>query len=266
MSTMHRSVTPRIWCDLLDGRDLAPLPSADPCPVDVAMFRFPGLPERLALPPLDAHYISFTLAGALDIERDLGRDVERARFRPGMSLILPAGRENAWRWNGATDELHLYVSPSWLGEVGATIGVAAPAPGRAVRVRGSAAALARACAARRAACGRRRRAPVPTGPGRDDRPAAVARALHRAGRAPGARRSGAVAAAAGARRGRAAARSRPVAGGPGRGGRARLAPTSRARSASPRARRRTRTCASGASPGRATCWPARPGRWSRSPG
>ena len=26
------------------------------------MFRFPGLPERLALPPLDAHYISFTLA------------------------------------------------------------------------------------------------------------------------------------------------------------------------------------------------------------
>ena len=128
MSTMHRSVTPRTWCDLLDGRDLAPLPSADPCPVDVAMFRFPGLPERLALPPLDAHYISFTLAGALDIERDLGRDVERARFRPGMSLILPAGRENAWRWNGATDELHLYVSPSWLGEVGATIGVAAPAP------------------------------------------------------------------------------------------------------------------------------------------
>jgi len=128
MSTVHRSVTPRTWCDLLDGRDLAPLPSADPCPVDVAMFRFPGLPERLALPPLDAHYISFTLTGALDIERELGRDVERARFRPGMSLILPAGRENAWRWNGATDELHLYVSPSWLGEVGATIGVAAPAP------------------------------------------------------------------------------------------------------------------------------------------
>ena len=66
MSTTDRTVTPRTWCDLLDGRDLAPLPAADPCPVDVAMFRFPGLPERLALPPLDAHYVSFTLAGALD--------------------------------------------------------------------------------------------------------------------------------------------------------------------------------------------------------
>ena len=59
------------------------------------MFRFPGLPERLVLPPLDAHYISFTLAGSLVIERDLGRELERAGFRPGMSLILPAGRENA---------------------------------------------------------------------------------------------------------------------------------------------------------------------------
>ena len=34
------------------------------------------------------------------------------------------------------------------------------------------------------------------------------------------------------------------------------APTSPARSASPPARRRTRICASGASPGRASCWPA----------
>jgi AraC family transcriptional regulator len=128
MSPTDRTVAPRTWCELLGGRDLAPVPAGDPSPVDVAMFRFPGLPERLALPPLDAHYISFTLAGALDIERDLGRDVERARFRPGMSLILPAGRENAWRWSGATDELHLYVSPSWLGEVAAAVGLAAPVP------------------------------------------------------------------------------------------------------------------------------------------
>jgi AraC family transcriptional regulator len=90
------------------------------------MFRFPGLPVRLVLPPLDAHYISFTLAGSLVIERDLGHELERAGFRPGMSLILPAGRENAWRWNHGTDELHLYIAPGWLGEVALGAGVAAP--------------------------------------------------------------------------------------------------------------------------------------------
>jgi AraC family transcriptional regulator len=120
------AIPPREWVGLLNGRDLAPLPRGESSPVGVAMFRFPGLPERLVLPPLDAHYISFTLAGALVIERDLGHDVERASFRPGMSLILPAGRENAWRWNSGTDELHLYVSPAWLGEVAVAAGVATP--------------------------------------------------------------------------------------------------------------------------------------------
>jgi AraC family transcriptional regulator len=43
-----------------------------------------------------------------------------------MSLILPAGRENAWRWNHGTDELHLYIAPAWLGEVALGAGVAAP--------------------------------------------------------------------------------------------------------------------------------------------
>src|SRR6266704_79478 len=123
---LDQAITPRQWVARLSGRDLAPLPSGEPSPVQVAMFRFPGLPERLVLPPLDAHYISFTLAGAPVIERDLGRDLERAGFRPGMSLILPAGRENAWRWNSGTDELHLYVSPAWLGEVAVAAGVATP--------------------------------------------------------------------------------------------------------------------------------------------
>jgi AraC family transcriptional regulator len=86
------------------------------------------MPERASLPPLDAHYVSFTIAGALVVERDLGRVVERARFRPGLSLILPAGRENAWRWDGGTDELHLYISPAWLGEVAFTVGASSPAP------------------------------------------------------------------------------------------------------------------------------------------
>jgi AraC family transcriptional regulator len=122
------SIAPRQWVARLHGRDMAPLPAAGPAPVDVAMFRFPGLPERLELPPLDAHYVSFTLAGSLIIERDLGRGVERAAFRPGMSLILPAGRENAWRWNRGTDELHLYLSRTWLAEVALAAGVADPEP------------------------------------------------------------------------------------------------------------------------------------------
>jgi AraC family transcriptional regulator len=92
------------------------------------MFRFPGLPARRALPPLDAHYISFTLTGRIVVERELGGRVERARFRPGKSLILPAHRENAWTWDGATEELHLYVSPPWLAELAGAAGLSAPIP------------------------------------------------------------------------------------------------------------------------------------------
>lgn len=121
-------VSPREWVRLLGGVDLAPVPSLPGEPVDVAMFRFDDLPERVELPPLDAHYVSFTLRGALVIERVLGRDAARARFRPGMSLILPAERENTWRWDAATDELHLYVKPQWLAEMAGRVGRVAPQP------------------------------------------------------------------------------------------------------------------------------------------
>jgi AraC family transcriptional regulator len=121
-------VSPREWVRLLGGVDLAPVPHLPGEPVDVAMFRFADLPERVELPALDAHYISFTLRGALVIERDLGRDADRARFRPGMSLILPAERENTWRWDAATDELHLYVEPRWLAEMAGRAGRIAPEP------------------------------------------------------------------------------------------------------------------------------------------
>jgi AraC family transcriptional regulator len=122
------AIRPRQWVGLVGGREMAPVSRADEGPVDVATFRFPGLPARRALPPLDAHYISFTLAGAILVERELGTQVDRARFRPGKSLILPAYRANAWTWDGATDELHLYVSPPWLAEVAAAAGVSSPIP------------------------------------------------------------------------------------------------------------------------------------------
>jgi AraC family transcriptional regulator len=121
-------VSPREWVRLLGGRDLAPVAPLPDDPVDVALFRFGDLPERVALPALDAHYISFTVRGALLIERDLGRLADRARFRPGMSLILPAEQENTWRWDAATDELHLYLTPSWLAEMAGRVGHAAPRP------------------------------------------------------------------------------------------------------------------------------------------
>jgi AraC family transcriptional regulator len=113
---------------LVGGIDMAPGPPAAGSPVDVALWRFPGLPLRRALPPIDAHYISFTVRGAITVERELGRSVDRAEFRPGNSLILPAHRENAWTWDGATDELHLYVAPTWLAEVASQAGVLAPEP------------------------------------------------------------------------------------------------------------------------------------------
>lgn len=113
---------------ILDGEDLAPAAARPAGPVDIGAFHFPGLPTRTSLPAVDMHYISFTLAGSLTVERDLGRGRERAEFRPGKSLILPAHTQNAWSWNGATDELHLYVSPAWLSTLAATVGVAAPKP------------------------------------------------------------------------------------------------------------------------------------------
>jgi AraC family transcriptional regulator len=121
------AVTPREWVSLVGGIDMAPAAPAD-SPVDVALWRFPGLPMRRALPPIDAHYISFTIRGAITVERELGRSVDRAEFRPGNSLILPAHRENAWTWDGATDELHVYVAPAWLAEVASAAGVRAPDP------------------------------------------------------------------------------------------------------------------------------------------
>jgi AraC family transcriptional regulator len=122
------AVTPREWVSLVGGIDMAPAPPVAGSPVDVALWRFPGLPMRRALPPIDAHYISFTVRGAITVERELGRSVDRAEFRPGNSLILPAHRENAWTWDGATDELHLYVAPAWLAEVASEAGVLAPDP------------------------------------------------------------------------------------------------------------------------------------------
>ena len=120
------TLTPHQWVGLLHAEDLAPVPLDREAPVQVAMYRFPWLPQRMVLPAMDAHYISFTLAGRLVIERDAGGPPERCAFRPGMSLIIPAGQENAWRWNRGTDELHLYVSRSWLAETADAAGLAAP--------------------------------------------------------------------------------------------------------------------------------------------
>ena len=180
------------------------------------MFRFAELPERLALPPLDAHYVSFTLAGAL-IERDLGR---RRRPRPvpaGMSLILPAGARTPGAGTPAptscTSTSRRLAGARWP----AAIGRAAPAP-VAIRVRGSAAAIAGAGAAGRSGVRRARRALFRQAL-RDDRAASVARPTAPSARRPvraGWRRR----AAAGPRAGRGRARSRPVAGRPGDGGRA----------------------------------------------
>jgi AraC family transcriptional regulator len=119
-------VTPREWVALMHGLDLAPIPCDAAEPVQVAKFRFPDLPHRSQLPPIDAHYVSFTLAGRLIVERELRGRRERCAFRPGMSLILPAAEENAWCWNRGTDELHLYISRSLLAETADAAGVAAP--------------------------------------------------------------------------------------------------------------------------------------------
>ena len=87
--------------------------------LDIGLFRFGGMPEQTRLPPLDHHFVSFTVQGPLHVERELGGAVERGDFRRGSSLIMAAGQVNTWRWDRPTDELQLFLDPGYLNDVAA---------------------------------------------------------------------------------------------------------------------------------------------------
>lgn len=119
-------VSPARWVAELGGEDLLRARQRSWRGVGVGMWRFAELPERLTLPGMDMHYISFTVRGPLTVERDTDEGRVEAEFLPGRSLIIAAGRENTWRWDRPTDELHLYVDPAFLADVALEAGLDAP--------------------------------------------------------------------------------------------------------------------------------------------
>lgn len=119
-------VSPAAWVAELSGEDLLRARQRRWRGIGVGMWRFAELPDRMTLPGMDMHYISFTIRGPLTVERDTDEGRVEAEFLPGRSLIIATGRENTWRWDRPTDELHLYLDPAFLADVAADAGVHTP--------------------------------------------------------------------------------------------------------------------------------------------
>jgi len=124
--TVGAPVSPREWVRLLGGEEVVAMPTGRWRALDVGLFRFGDMPERLTVAAIDHHYVSFTVRGPLHVERDLGEGLERADFRQGVSLIMGAGQENHWRWDRPTTELQLFLRPGFLEETAEEAGVGAP--------------------------------------------------------------------------------------------------------------------------------------------
>jgi AraC family transcriptional regulator len=119
--------SPAEWEAALGGTQLSALPADRARPFQLGIYRFGALNQRVEAPPVDHHYVSFTIRGHLEVERQLSGGIERAALHDGWSLIMSAGQSNVWRWNRPTDELHLWISPAWLAELAVSSG--APSTG-----------------------------------------------------------------------------------------------------------------------------------------
>lgn len=86
--------------------------------LEVGHYRFPERPEQITAPPLTRHYLSITMEGPTQVERNLSGDFAKAHFAPGTSLIMSAGQPNTWRWNNPTEEIHLSLCPEFLRRMG----------------------------------------------------------------------------------------------------------------------------------------------------
>jgi AraC family transcriptional regulator len=112
----------RDWVQRLGGRGTAPVSFAATRHLAVGRFRFDGLADEVEAPALPFHYVSVSLGGPLRIEARLDGARLAARIRPGQSVIMAAGRSNSWRWDGPTEEAHVFVKPQLLEEVAAESG------------------------------------------------------------------------------------------------------------------------------------------------
>jgi AraC family transcriptional regulator len=105
------------WVQYLGGEAVLQGPSGCAA-LTMGQYRFPERPERFTAPPLARHYLSITLDGPTQVERDLHGDRETAKFAPGTSLIMSADQPNSWRWDRPTEEIHFYLCPDFLRRIG----------------------------------------------------------------------------------------------------------------------------------------------------
>ena len=110
------------WIGKLGGSPVKPQSFAASPVLAVGHFRFDGLAEEVEAPQLPYHYISVTLGGPLVIEARLGGENVKARVLPGQSLIMAAERSNIWRWDGPTEEAHVFLHADFLERVAADAG------------------------------------------------------------------------------------------------------------------------------------------------
>lgn len=113
----------RQWVAQLGGQGLLPTSYAVTPAFAVGYFRFEPLIEEIEAPSLPFHYISVTLGAPLRIEANVGDKRVNVRVRKGQSMIMAAGRNNSWRWDGPTDDAFIFLRPEYLKGVAEQTGI-----------------------------------------------------------------------------------------------------------------------------------------------
>jgi AraC family transcriptional regulator len=106
-------IQPAAWARLMPT---APLLSSEALGWEkIALYRFRN-PKRWQMhqPPLACHFIAAHLANPSKLSMRLNGRWQRGRTTPGEVIIMAAGCENAWEWDGEIDELHLCLNTDVL--------------------------------------------------------------------------------------------------------------------------------------------------------
>lgn len=90
---------------------------------NLAARRYHHVPARISAPALDHHLVTFYLRGSGRVDMRLNDAFQRGAICPGKLLIMNAGQENQWEWDGSPDVLHAYLSPEYMSSLALEIGV-----------------------------------------------------------------------------------------------------------------------------------------------
>lgn len=120
------SAAAKSWIDALGGQPAQTTSFAASSALVIGRFRFGVLNDEVEAPRIPLHYISVCLSEPIRIEARLEGPRVTGRLGRGQSMILGAGRANAWRWNGVTEEAHVFLVPQFLDEIADDLGAGSP--------------------------------------------------------------------------------------------------------------------------------------------